>query len=187
MKRQLCEWQRNDPELGVPQPWFTHAALDEIQTWDLEDQTVLEYGGGFSTLWWGHKCKRVFTIETDLEWISRIRDRLGSGSNVTIFHRAITDLDQYTRLPEGCRANIVVVDAASAGADIVALRHACLERALTLPRPLTIIFDNWQQDSVFVSPLSERMMAPYEGQVYVQPDHMNHKGRPWQTAIWNLP
>ena len=85
----LWESQRLDRVTGLVQPWFTHSALDEIQEWDLHDKVVLEWGGGHSSLWWGTRCCRVFTIETNQDWcawISAKADELGI-TNVTVLHR----------------------------------------------------------------------------------------------------
>jgi hypothetical protein len=54
--------RRYDSVTGEIQPWYTHLALDEIQKWDLHDKVVLEWGGGFSSLWWAKRCLRLFTI-----------------------------------------------------------------------------------------------------------------------------
>jgi len=42
--------QRIDAITGEVQPWYTHAALDEIQQWNLDGKVVLEWGGGYSSL-----------------------------------------------------------------------------------------------------------------------------------------
>lgn len=172
--------QRLDPTTGLIQPWFTHAALDEIQEWSLEDQVVLEWGGGASTLWWGRRCRQVFTVELRAEWCAWIAaqaEAVGIG-NLTVLHRPPTvSVQAYVRIPEGCAPDIVAIDGTQ--------RLACLAKALTLPRPLTVICDNWQQDDSFISPEAEILMRPFLGVSY--PDiHPAHEKHPWQTAIWQL-
>jgi hypothetical protein len=173
--------QRVDRLTGLVQPWFTHAALDEIQEWDLRDKVVLEWGGGHSTLWWAHRCRRVCTIETNLswcEWISEKANILRFG-NITLHHRPLgTAAGEYVAIPPDCDPNIVVIDGATQ-------RLQCLRKALTLPRPITLIFDNWQQDGAFISSEAVALMRPFLGTSYPQmhPDHERH---PWQTAIWLL-
>jgi hypothetical protein len=172
----LMYGQRLDPVSGICQPWYTAGALDVIQEWDVKDKIVLEWGGGMSTLWWASRVKHVFLVETNPKWIKL-------APNVTL--REIspdrTDVDCYEAVPEGCKPDIVIVDGSR--------RMECLKKALTLPRPLTIIFDNWQQDGVFIEPEAEALMEPFKqyGQFFVQADHKDHNGRPWQTAIWRLP
>lgn len=173
--------QRRDAE-GMVQPWYTYPALDEIETWDLRGKVVLEWGGGYSTLWWASRCAHVFTIEGDPKWCEFIRD--ANPQNVTIIDttpdgRDIRlDVEHYARIPEGCRPDIVCVDDQ--------YRLECIRAALALPRPVTLIVDNWQQDHVFICPTAAALMASYPGRLHVQHDHRDHEGRPWQTAIWDL-
>jgi hypothetical protein len=176
----LIEGQRLDSTDGLVQPWFTHGALDEIQEWDLREKVVLEWGGGCSTLWWGKRCRHVFTIETSLEWCEWISAQAVALSivNISIFHRAITVAPEvYLEIPEDCAPDIVVIDGW--------IRLACLRKALALPRPIAVIFDNWQQDGSFISPEAEGLMKPFLGMSYPQM-HPAHEQHPWQTAIWHI-
>ncbi len=172
---------------GLVQPWYTHPALDVIEKWDLKGKRILEWGAGLSTLWWADRVGLggvVCTIEhvgADFTWTQRVTE--AAGPQVTALRQGEgTGLipDDYARVPPG-RWDIVIVDGTPCH-----LRTNCLASALALPRPLTIIFDNWQQDHVFIDPVAEEMMAPYAGNFYVQADHTDHNGRPWQTAIWHL-
>jgi hypothetical protein len=174
----LPDGRRLDLANGLVQPWFTHAALDEIQEWDLREKVVLEWGGGWSTLWWGHNCRHVFTIETSREWCNWISDRaiaLGL-ENISISHRPLSAATEvYLALPRGCAPDIVVIDGYR--------RLACLKKVLTLPRPITLIFDNWQQEGAFISPEAVVLMKPFLGTSYPQM-HPAHERHPWQSAIW---
>lgn len=183
MDFELVQWQKLDTN-GVCYPWFTHPFLEVLKTWDLSDKNILEWGGGKSSLWWNTYANYVCTIETNPEWAEEIL-RLNSTLN-KIFRRPILrevkEGDQnmvefYTEIPNDCHPDIVVIDGI--------LRHECLIKALTLPRPLIIIHDNWQQDG-FVCPASEKLMAPYEIHNFIQEDHTDNHGRKWATAYWEL-
>ncbi len=174
--------RRRDPASGLILPWFTHGALDEILTWDLVGKTVLEWGGGESTAWWASRCERVFTVEYDgpqsAPWRAMIEEM--ARPNVELFTAPLDRPDLYPAIPHWrCVADIFVIDGDH--------RAECLRTALSVHRPLTIIFDNWQQGPDFIDPVAAEMMAPFEGRVYPQPNHTDHDGRPWQTAIWRLP
>lgn len=175
-----CEWQRLDPQLGIVQPWFTHPALDVVQSWNLADKTVLEWGGGCSTVWWARRCKRVYTIEAHREWADAIAQWLSSRGigNAEVHCRWPDPEEEYLRVPDDLQPDIVVVDGSS--------RSACIRKALSLPRPLMLIVDNWQQDGVYIDEEMEREMSVYRGRSYRQPGHVDHQGRPWKTAIWRL-
>lgn len=184
---QLCDFQKIDPSNNLVYPWYTHDALKEIETWDLKDKHVLEYGAGLSTFWWADKAKAIVSIETNREWFEKIYTKLPP--NAQIYLREFNEGDQskieeYTNIPtsfvggDEFKPDIVVVDGI--------LRYECILKALTLPRPLTLIVDNWDQDYVFICPAAETVMKDYEGKFFVQHDHKNHEGKPWKTAIWHL-
>ncbi len=179
---ELVEWQIIDPSNGLCFPWFAHPSLEEISKWDLKDKVVLEYGGGRSTGWWSDKCKEVYTIDTNSEWFSNIQANVIK-DNVKLFFRGVNEGDQsnidyYTEVPEGCKPDIVVVDGI--------LRYECILKALTLPRPLTLIVDNWLQDYVFICPAAVELLKDFEQQIFPQPDHTNHEGNCWKTAIFYI-
>lgn len=171
---------RIDPKFGIIQPWYTHGALDEIQSWNISDKIVLEWGGGCSTFWWSRKCKHVFTIEAHKEWFDWINDmaKQYNFNNISTYNRWPESQEEYVKIPDGCVPDIVCIDGS--------LRTECLKLTLTLSRPLIIIFDNWMQDDVYFDVEAEKMMLAYPGKFYIQSDHTNHNGHPWQTAIWFL-
>lgn len=174
----LGQGQSIDPTSGEILPWYTPAALAEIQAWELASKVVLEWGGGASTLWWARRAREVFTIEANPAWADWLRRRAGEAPNLTVEHRPM-DLgaDAFTRLPQGCWPDIVVIDGPR--------RVDCLRAALRFPRPLTVIADNWRHAGA-VNPEAERLMRPYLGRSY--PKLGASDGRPpWQTAIWELP
>ena len=184
----IGEWQWMDESVGLIFPWLTLPALEVIQSWDLTDKNVFEYGGGHSTKWWAAKALHVTTIERNKEYVTWIMEdlhRLNLPGVRMIESDACEGIesgrDWYVNavdLLPMLRYNIVVVD------DI--FRYECIVKALTLPRPVILIVDNWQQDFVFICQAAEDLMKEYDGHFYTQPDHTNHEGRPWTTAIFYL-
>jgi hypothetical protein len=173
--------QRFDLVTGEIQPWFTHLALDEIQEWDLHDKVVLEWGGGCSTLWWAGRCRWVLTVEADRSWYQWIVSEAQARGidNITVIHRPLDlSAEEFTAVPVSCTPNIAIIDGPR--------RLSCLAKVLTLTRPLTVIFDNWQQDGAFVSSDAEVLMRPYPGIAYPQFAAGTPQHRRWQTAIWHL-
>lgn len=175
--------QRLDSRFGLIMPWYTHGALDALLAMSFADKAVLEWGGGASTFWWSRVARKVHTIEAHKEWADWIAATATARGfdNVSVERRWPEPIDEYLAMPSGLMPQVVCIDGSA--------RTQCLEQALTLPRPLTVIFDNWQQDFVYIDERAEQMMEPYRacGRFYVQSDHTNHHGRPWQTAIWSLP
>jgi len=197
------QWQQKDDKFPTLKPWFTYGMLNELDKWDLSDKKIFEWGAGWSTVYWAYHCKSVYAIETNEEWINDIIKYLLSlgwiikgklsedfrfavcaeseqGNKITIEYRECNEgnqekVDFYTSIPDDYNPDIVIVDGI--------LRHECLLKALTLPRPLIIIHDNWQQDG-FVCPASEEVMKEFEIHNFIQEDHTDNHGRKWATAYW---
>lgn len=182
----LSDFQRFDPTNNLVEPWLTHPAMDVIKTWDLEDMNVLEWGSGLSTVWWADKCRYVYSIEADQKWFAdvvHLKNEKGLDKKAEIHYRNVhegdqTKIDFYTEVPKWYTPDIVIVDGI--------LRYECILKALTFLRPLTLIVDNWQQDYVFICPAAEEALKDFEKKVYIQPDHKDHEGRPWATAIFQI-
>ena len=69
---------------GAPIPWYTYPAIDFLTQRNFEGRTVLEFGGGQSTLWWSMRAQSVLTIEEDAAWYKRLCSRVGH--NVSLHH-----------------------------------------------------------------------------------------------------
>jgi len=186
----LCDFQIFDPTNNLVFPWLTHPALEVIKSWDLADKLVLEWGAGLSTLWWADKCKYVYSIETNQQWFADIvarKNELGLQSKAEIHYRNVhegdqTKIDFYTEVPAWYQPNIVVVDGI--------LRNECLIKGIEILSKNNggiIIADNIFQDYVWLSPASLEIIAPYNPILYEQPDHANHEGNKWKTAIFSVP
>lgn len=46
-------------------PWLTYPCIAYLETLDLTDKKILEFGGGASTVYFAERSKQVWTIETD--------------------------------------------------------------------------------------------------------------------------
>lgn len=94
---------------GRPIPWYTYPAIAFLESLDLSELRVLEWGAGQSTLWWGERAKRVVSFEGDPSWARHVTDAVGT--NVAV-HAVESSLDH--RVAETLEAespfDIVVVD-----------------------------------------------------------------------------
>jgi len=63
-------------DLGLP--WFSFAAIEFLEQRLTGSETVYEYGGGGSTVFFARRAARVVTVENDEEWVAALRAHLAS-------------------------------------------------------------------------------------------------------------
>jgi hypothetical protein len=83
---------------GAPIPWYTYPAIDFLAQRNFNGKTILEFGGGQSTLWWSARADSVLTIEEDASWYDQLRGRVRK--NVSLHH---VPVDHATRTVEPIR------------------------------------------------------------------------------------
>lgn len=57
-------------------PWYTYPMIDLLKTRNFSDKTVLEFGGGQSTLYWAERAKEVITFEDNKEWYEMLKKKI---------------------------------------------------------------------------------------------------------------
>ncbi|MEP6794295.1 MAG: hypothetical protein ABJB16_08220 [Saprospiraceae bacterium] len=69
---------------GEPLPWYTYPMIDFLRTRLFVDKTILEFGGGQSTLWWATQAKRIISFEDDKDWFEILTKKIPT--NVELFY-----------------------------------------------------------------------------------------------------
>lgn len=69
---------------GDPLPWYTFPCIDFLRLRDFSGRSVLEFGGGQSSAWWGSRASSVVTFEGDRAWYERIRSRMPSNVDLRL-------------------------------------------------------------------------------------------------------
>ena len=179
MNTELSFGQRIDPKNNLVECWFTHGALDEIKGMDLSDKVVWMFGAGKGDLWLSKRCKELHVVERNGDWLNScvsIKES-NKADNLFYYYRPCNDSsgedEMYCEIP--IKVDVVINDDAH--------RYEVIEKALTLPRPLVLITDNWMQDYVFLCPKGEELLKGFEHNIYPQLDHKDHEGNCWKTAI----
>jgi len=75
---------------GEPIPWYSYPCIDFLRHRPFQDKTVLEFGGGQSTLWWARRAAKVVTLEGDRGWLGKLATKVPG--NVELHH--VTDIDR---------------------------------------------------------------------------------------------
>lgn len=100
-------WCRNAE--GDYIPWFTYPAIDFLDKRINKEWSILEYGGGSSTLFWAEQCRDVLTVEHDQDWYNILLSK--APANVCLLHRTLDPIDNYTNnFPTKERFHIIVID-----------------------------------------------------------------------------
>lgn len=61
---------------SLPFPLLTYSFMDFIESHDVSDFTLIEFGSGNSTLYFENKFKNIISFETNKEWYEKIKSRL---------------------------------------------------------------------------------------------------------------
>jgi predicted O-methyltransferase YrrM len=77
--------ERSIDQEGNAKPWYTYAALEWLAPRVRATDRVFEFGGGYSTVWYGQHASEVVTVEHDRLWLDQVRPRIGK--NVTLLQR----------------------------------------------------------------------------------------------------
>jgi hypothetical protein len=93
---------------GDPLPWYTYPAVHFLSTLNISDLTILEFGGGQSSIWWAQRARSVTTLETDRDWFQEIEKRSkAEGSLECVYCRTEEEQADW---PIGSEFDIVIVD-----------------------------------------------------------------------------
>lgn len=174
---ELSFGQRIDPKSNLCELWLTHGALDAIKYMDLSDKIIVMFGAGMGDRWLSQRCKKLVIVERNEEWYSKCAST--ASENTTYIFKPCNDCsgkeEYYLSVLDAIKPDVIINDDA--------YRFEVIVKALTLPRPLILITDNWMQDFVFYCPKGEELLMSFEQDIYVQKDHTNHEGNCWKTAI----
>lgn len=160
-----ADTQKRDTD-GSIMPWYTFAALDWIKENIPDGLSVLEFGGGNSTLWW-RKRATVTTIENNAR--ACIELGIDVSSPIGYFSVATEMFD------------IVILDASYPGVK----RQDYILKAFSVCKKYFIV-DNWQQPAVsmysqdVVDHLYNNSIRQH---VFSQPQHADGS---WKTAIFEM-
>jgi predicted O-methyltransferase YrrM len=104
-------------------PWIPYPAIRALEGLLTADSSVLEFGAGMSTAWFGLRAAQVRSIESDRKWYEIVLRQLASRGLVNVELSLCAPAD-YARLPlkEHRDYDVVVVDGIQ--------RAECLRTAL---------------------------------------------------------
>ncbi len=137
-------------------PWFSKPCIDYLENIDFNKKKILEFGSGFSTIYFDRKKANVISFERNNEWIKRLKNQISEQCDLRVFEDLSKegDLTYFKSIvnqfkSQNLKFDILVID--------------------VFPRPLTyelfaefinddgfIIFDNSDWYPLFFKSLKER-------------------------------
>ncbi|MCW5719035.1 MAG: class I SAM-dependent methyltransferase [Bauldia sp.] len=99
---------------GRPLPWYTYPSIDFLrQQGPYTGRSVLEFGGGQSSLWWASNGATVLVLEGDAGWAAEVQSKAGD-LPITLKLVSQDDIPAFQRdaraVLEGRTFDIIVVD-----------------------------------------------------------------------------
>ncbi len=160
---------------GEPCPWYTYPSLYFLDTKQLSELRIFEYGSGNSTLWWSRKAASVVSVEHNREWFELISEQ--RPPNVTYVYRDLVPGGEYSTevtRHQDTPFDIVVID----GRD----RVNCAKATMSLKqRPSAIIWDNSEreryQEGCDLLTANGYRRIDFDGFGPIN-------GRPWRTTVF---
>lgn len=127
-------WTQKSEIDGKPVPWFTIPSIEYINSLELSDYEVFEWGCGNSTLFWANHAKTVISIEDNSEWYARIKKIAPQNSHILLEKSNAQYINALSQQKK--KFDIISIDG-------IKLRFQCAQQAIKfLKKTGFIILDN---------------------------------------------
>ena len=105
--------------------------------------SVLEYGSGFSSIWWSKRANKIVTVESDKFWYQKIRSKLDDLNKADIHISYVTAMEKYVSVGKNQLFDLIIIDGL--------YRGQCLEYALkhNTHKDTIIYLDDSDKESSF--------------------------------------
>lgn len=182
---ELVQWQRLNDN-GLVECWFTHNCLDWMNQQNWEDKNIIMFGAGLGDAWLARKCKSLYIVERNQEWLIKANEYSGQfANNITYLYRPCNDssgmADYYLEIPNDVDFDIIINDDAyrtelcQVAIDYFKKREQCG----------IFICDNYYQSFVWLSDKAKELLEPFESKIFEQADHTDNDGvNKWKTAVF---
>lgn len=123
-------------------PWYTYPVIDYLNQLDFSRCSVLEFGSGYSTLFWSNNAFKVLSIERDESWFAKISEKIDKDNAEILLASETNEYNDLLETVEHERYDIIIID----GRD----RYFTMTKVLGIvKRGGILIFDNsdWYPES----------------------------------------
>lgn len=92
----------------APIPWYTYPAIEFLNTLDLAECDVFEFGSGNSSAFWANRARSVTSVEDDKNWFEQVR-KLSKENQVVLY--GDDEASYIAALQSGSKSyDIIVID-----------------------------------------------------------------------------
>ena len=120
---------------GMPIPWYTYPAISFLESKNLTNLRVFEWGSGYSTIYFAKRAGSVVAVEHDSKWYSMIKKNIEKYRNINYLFRESTKEYLNAVEEQGVKYSIIVVDGVN--------RDGCMEKAVeSLAKDGILILDD---------------------------------------------
>lgn len=96
---------------GPGEPFIPRPAIDLLAKHLKPHAHVLEWGSGYSTVWFSHHAGAVWSVENDRQIMNAVRELLQKADRWNVFQLFAADQEQYAQIVESLGAfDAVLVD-----------------------------------------------------------------------------
>lgn len=181
-------------------PWFSFPSINYLDKHISPDMHVLEFGSGYSTIWWAQRITQVTSIERSTHWIAEVKHALSKHAmtNVELIPfmgftgtteeeitaksdaiQLVPHIQRYVQAGRGKAGlyDIVVVD------DVFRNEAAAAAVAQLKPGGMLVLDDSERERYKPTFDLFKRMGWSFASFYGATPYHFHEK----QTTIWHKP
>ena len=94
---------------GNPIPWYTYPAIEYLSQFDYSKKQILEFGCGYSSLFWAKRAKKVTSIEDNLNWFDKWKKEFKE-PNLDIKWRDEGEIYERAAFEEDVKYDVIIID-----------------------------------------------------------------------------
>ena len=148
---------------GNVMPLYSYPCYEYIRSMDWKNANILEFGCGYSSIWWDNVDANVYGVDSNDEWINKIQSSVSGHLNIELAN----DGEEYTTsiYRHNLKYDVIVIDGM--------YRYDCVEPSLDcLANDGMVILDNseWHTNTKELLDNSDLMPVHFHG---MKPIHVD--------------
>lgn len=95
-------------KFGEAIPWYTYPAIEYLKQFDFSTSNILEFGAGYSTVFWAKRCNKIISVEHRKQWLNIVKEFVHTPNSSLI----LLEPDDYAKICNTTdeKFDIVIID-----------------------------------------------------------------------------